>query len=158
MEIIEIYKLWLWFLAVCENSKPRMKMVSVVNGQLVDKTASGNIQKLCISVVGRILWGFVHSMYSYRPNSQYVQWTCKGTSLFSYLLSLSISPIPHSLSVSLSPLSLTPSLSPSFFPSIFASYSLIPWAISILYTIHHDITYFSTIVHLHTLSRIIRPG
>ena len=107
MEIIEIYKLWLWFLAVCENGKPRMKMVSVVNGQLVDKTASGNIQKLCISVVGRILWGFVHSMYSYRPNSQYVQWTCKGISLF-YLLSLSLTlslslypPIPHSLSLSI---------------------------------------------------------
>ena len=44
-----------------------------MKGQLVDTTASGNIQKLCISVLGRILWGFVRSMYSYRPNSQYVQ-------------------------------------------------------------------------------------
>ena len=48
-----------------------MKIVSVVKGQLVDKTASGNIQKLCISVLGRMLWGVVHFMYSYRPSSQY---------------------------------------------------------------------------------------
>ena len=34
-----------------------MKIVSVVKGQLVDKIASENIQKLCISVLGRILWG-----------------------------------------------------------------------------------------------------
>ena len=48
-----------------------MKIVSVVKGQLVDKTASGNIQKLCISVLGGIFVGIVHSMYSYGPNSQY---------------------------------------------------------------------------------------
>ena len=45
------------------------------------------------------------------------------------------------------PLSLTPSLSPSFFPSTFASYSLIPWALSILYTIHHHIVYSYICTH-----------
>ena len=64
----------------------------------------------------------------------------------SYLLSLSVPPILHSLSFSI------------FLPSAFASYSLMPCAISILCTIYYNIAYFSTIVHLHTLSRTIRPG
>ena len=75
-----------------------------MKGQLVDKTTSGNIQKLCISVLGRILWGL------YSP--------CIRIGLIVNMYSehervhLSSPTYP----LSLFPLSLTPSLSPSFFP------------------------------------------
>ena len=96
---------------VCEYGKPRMKIVSVVKGQLVDKTASGNIQRLCISVLGRILWGL------YTPCiriglianiSLYSEHARVHLSSPTYTLPLCIPPIPHSHS-------------PSFFPSTFAS-------------------------------------
>ena len=41
-------------MAVCVNGKPKMKVVSIVKGQLVDEIASGNIQILYFS---GILWG-----------------------------------------------------------------------------------------------------